>query len=71
MRPLFCPNCATPLLLGVHGAQPWSAAPGPYSEESEEGWDCFCNACYWSGDIMPDYLTAEALETARREQHAS
>ena len=67
MRPLFCPNCATLLPDGSHAPQEFGTTDG--SEET--GWDCFCNACHWSGDIMPDYLTAEALETARREQHAS
>ena len=46
-RPNFCPNCAAPLAETPHGAQPFTA-------EGDGGWDCFCDACKWGGDILPD-----------------
>lgn len=52
MRPKFCPNCAAALPEGSHGAQDFTC----YSSEGESGgcWDCYCDACKWSGDILPD-----------------
>ena len=47
-RPNFCPNCGGKLPDGPHGAQPYS------DEEGNGGWDCYCEACEWSGDIEPD-----------------
>ena len=47
-EPKFCPNCGAPLPEGPHGRQPFGAEAG------DGGWDCFCDICKWSGDIMPD-----------------
>ena len=58
MRPKFCPNCAAPLPTVSHNTQPWGCDAESYSIE---GWDCFCDACGWSGDIVPDYATEEQL----------
>lgn len=55
MRPKFCPNCAAELSLGPHRVQKFTTTSDP--DLSEDGWDCFCNACSWSGDIYPDYAT--------------
>ena len=64
MMPKWCPNCATRLPEGAHGAQGFSD-----TEESDAtGWDCFCEACYWSGDIIPDYATEAELATAERRR---
>lgn len=46
-RPLFCPNCAAPLARTLNGAQ-------AFSKDGDGGWDCYCQACQWAGDIMPD-----------------
>ena len=58
MRPRFCPNCAAPLSEEPHGAQEFT----PGARPDRNGWDCFCDACHWSGDILPDYATEEHLE---------
>lgn len=52
-RPLFCPNCGASLPEGPHGAQPFHLADEDGSCDCG-GWDCFCDNCQWSGDIMPD-----------------
>ena len=57
MCPKFCPNCAMPL----HAVGMETTDPDP-----ENGWDCFCQACHWSGDIFPDCETEEDL-SARRD----
>ena len=49
-RPIFCPNCGAKLPEGAHGAQPFVGT----GLVGEDGWDCFCDACRWSGDILPD-----------------
>ena len=66
MRPNFCPNCAAPLPEGSHGAQGFSHIE---LMEDAEGWDCFCDACYWSGDILPDFPDEASLALAK-ERHA-
>ena len=48
-RPLFCPNCGKSLPKGPHGAQGFTN-----TMTGDGGWDCFCAACKWSGDILPD-----------------
>lgn len=58
-RPNYCPNCAAPLPPGSHGAQGFSKTE---AGESEGGWDCYCDACKWSGDIMPDDETGASVE---------
>ena len=50
-RPSFCPNCGKPLPAGPQGAQPFSE---DVTGIEGRGWDCYCDACTWSGDIMPD-----------------
>jgi len=27
----------------------------PFSKGAEDAWDCWCPACDWSGDILPDH----------------
>lgn len=50
VRPKYCPNCAALLPEGPHGAQEF----GSEGSVNIEGWDCYCPACEWSGDILPD-----------------
>ena len=64
LRPKFCPNCAALLPEGPHGAQGFGT--GEKSSDIE-GWDCFCDVCYWSGDIKPDYEAEAQLEIAKAE----
>ena len=49
MRPNYCPQCGGALPEGPHGAQGFEDTVA-----NEGGWDCYCAACSWSGDIMPD-----------------
>ena len=53
-RPNFCPNCAGPLPDGSHGAQPYEI-----DEDHMIGWDCYCDACGWGGNIEPDEAVEE------------
>ena len=48
-RPVFCPNCGKKLPDGPHGAQGVTN-----TVSGRGGWDCYCETCKWSGDIMPD-----------------
>ena len=52
-RPLFCPACGAPLPEGPHGAQEFGRRE-PGELEDETGYDCHCDTCKWSGDILPD-----------------
>ena len=63
-RPKYCPNCATKLPKGSHGAQPFSK-----DEEGvvERGWDCYCEICEWSGDIHPDDESDSIFEMYAKE----
>jgi len=47
-EPQFCPSCAAPLPEGPRGREPFSTTV------DGDGWDCYCAACKWSGDIFPD-----------------
>ena len=60
-RPRYCPDCGKPLPLpsGPFGAQAIKNAAG------DGGWDCYCRACRWGGDIWPDEETADALPKER------
>lgn len=46
-RPRYCPNCAKALSDESHNTQAFSSG-------EDGGWDCYCDACEWSGDIFPD-----------------
>lgn len=50
-RPNYCPRCGEPLPDGPHGAQPFKVS---MDAGADGGWDCYCEVCKWSGDIMPD-----------------
>ena len=50
-EPKFCPNCGWALPDGPRGRQPFSITKAGVTSG---GWDCYCDACSWSGDIMPD-----------------
>ena len=50
-RPKFCPNCSTAVDENYNYAVPFSA--DSYGRE-RRGWDCYCDGCQWSGDILPD-----------------
>ena len=56
-RPNFCPNCGAKLPDGSDGAQGFTA--GVEDGEEIEGWECYCPACEWSGDILPDKVVPE------------
>ena len=47
-RPKYCPNCGT-LLTDEYSAEAISS-----TMENRPGYDCYCSACEWSGDIWPD-----------------
>ena len=47
-RPRYCPNCGVPLSQDPNAAVPFR------TRLEGSGWDCYCDACKWSGDIMPD-----------------
>ena len=56
-RPRFCPNCGAAFpekSVDVdYNIQPYG--PGPsIAPEHITGYDCYCKACKWSGDIEPD-----------------
>ena len=63
-EPKFCPNCGAPLPEGPRGRQPFFSPDDPSSRppppgtgdrwKGDGGWDCSCDACKWSGDILPD-----------------
>lgn len=48
-RPYFCPNCGTALRPDERPAVPISDP-----ETGDGGYDCYCVACGWSGDVYPD-----------------
>lgn len=60
--PRFCPGCAAPLVdvAGSCALMPIgvpAGRSGDYAELGPDdpwGWDCYCAACGWSGDISPD-----------------
>lgn len=47
-RPNYCPNCGEALPKARN-----YAVPIVYGE-SDGGYDTYCPACGWSGDILPD-----------------
>jgi len=53
-RPRFCPGCGARLPDGAHGAQPFSHDDKASDDEARWSWNCYCDACHWSGDISPE-----------------
>ena len=61
LKPRFCPNCGKPLkdvvtCQAVHGSLPPKRC---FVKEAEIEFDCYCDACKWSGEISPDYRVHE------------
>ncbi len=48
-RPAYCPGCGSTLPGDERTAVPISDP-----ESGDGGYDCYCEACGWSGDILPD-----------------
>ena len=48
-RPYFCPNCGAALSPEERAAVK-IYDPGT----GNGGYDCYCDACTWSGDVYPD-----------------
>jgi len=69
MQPNFCPNCGRRFANEGNSRVPF----GIVESEAIVGWDCFCDACYWSGDIEPDYSSEIEMREwlAQREQDAN
>ena len=55
-RPIYCPNCTTELAPDDGGASPFTIINAPVAQylPHTDGFECFCDACHWSGDILPD-----------------
>ncbi len=47
-EPNYCPNCGAPF------SGEFSAVAISNPENNSCGYDCYCFACKWSGDIWPD-----------------
>ena len=62
-RPNFCPHCGHKLPDGAHGAQGFTQG-----RTGDGGWDCYCDICGWSGDILPDEEASEEV-VARENGH--
>mgnify|MGYP001589285579 CR=1 FL=1 len=54
LKPKFCPNCGKPL-RGRNAIQPFTTR----ITQTIIGYDTYCKACGWSGDISPDEKTEE------------
>lgn len=48
-RPAYCPGCGSTL-----PGDERTAMPILEPESGDGGYDCYCGACGWSGDIYPD-----------------
>lgn len=52
--PHYCPNCGKPL-SSIQSY--WDDSSRPSTPENPFrgiGYDCYCDDCHWSGDIIPD-----------------
>ena len=62
-RPSFCPNCGAAL----SSDEGTVAVPITDPETGDGGYDCYCPACDWSGDVYPDDEQGMEPSTHRRE----
>lgn len=58
-RPRYCPACAAPIPPGDRWAMPIASVDREGRPVPPYGYDVYCAACGWSGDIMPDDETEE------------